>query len=312
MEILTTSGIQSFKNCRQAYYYRTVCNLVPRIRKPYKDLGSAIHKGIETGCIDDALKLYENIFPISQEEADELEITKATIRSMLIGYWDRFGYEYPVHSENFESWNELKFEIPIINPKTKARSRTFVLGGKIDKLIRENQRYWLREYKTTGQVQKSYIDKLILDYQITTYFYGIQRQMNISLSGVDYRILRKPSIRPTKKENLEQFINRLEQDYISRPEFYFFKERLYRTQNDLVNFESELWDITQDMLKCRRDNLWYKNTSRCMDYGNCAYIPLCKGEAGEIAISDAMDLYEYREPNEELKEEESIDDAANF
>jgi len=35
------------------------------------------------------------------------------------------------------------------------------------------------EYKTAGTVDKSYIDKLMLDQQLTTYIYGMQRQENI-------------------------------------------------------------------------------------------------------------------------------------
>ena len=294
MEILTNSTISQFKNCRKAFYYRNIEQLVPRHESESRGIGSAVHKGIETGSVDEALALFDDIFPSDQEEANKLETNKAIVRAMLEGYFELYGREWPG-----ELTPELQFEVPIINPATKAQSRSFLLSGKVDGLLQENGKHWLVEYKTAGAVDKSYVEKLMLDQQLTTYIYGLQRQEGIKISGVIYRILRKPSIRQTKKETLEQYIERLFQDYKDRPEFYFYEEKLYRSQEDLDEFEHELWDITQDLLKCRKDGLWYKNTSRCKDWGRCEYIPLCAKQP------DAMDLFKTRETNIELKEDDS-------
>lgn len=300
--ILTNSSIGQFKNCRKAWYQRNVECLVPRIQSRARGIGTAVHKGLETGNIEEALKEFGDVFPNSQEEADALETNKAIIQAMLEGYFERFGRGF--HGGTAQT--EMKYEIDIINPATGAKSKTFKLAGKVDALIMQNGRYWLVEYKTAGQVGKSYIDKLQLDTQITTYIYGVQRMMNIKIDGVIYRVLRKPTIKQTKKENLNQYLDRLIADYKERPEFYFFEEKLYRSQDDLAEFEAELWDLTQDMLKCMRENRWYKNTSRCMDWGNCEYMPLC------CQKPDAMNMYETRIVNYELEEVNDYASVASF
>ena len=296
VQVLTSSNIGLFKNCRKAYYYRNIERLVPRITSAARGIGTAIHKGIETGSIDEALAVFADIFPSDQTEANTLETNKVIVQAMLEGYFERFGNGFP---EAEDSKTEIEFSISIRNPKTKAKSRTFILSGKADCVVKLGGKWWLMEYKTAGQVGKSYIDKLMLDSQITTYIYALQKYLGIKIAGVMYRVIRKPSIRQTKKETLEQFLDRLIADYKDRPEFYFFEEKLYRSQADLKEFEAELWGLTQDILKCKREGLYYKNTSRCRDWGACEYIPLC------LQQPDALDLFITKEINPELKEGET-------
>jgi hypothetical protein len=300
--LLTNSSIGQFKNCRKAWYQRNIECLVPRVQGKARGIGTAVHKGIETGSVEEAIRTFAEVFPNSQEEADELETNKVIVQAMLEGYFERFGVGFPGGT----SRTELKFEVDIINPTTNGKSKTFKLAGKVDALIMQDGRYWLVEYKTAGQVGKSYIDKLQLDTQITTYIYGIQRMMGINIDGVIYRVLRKPSIKQTKKETLSQYLDRLTADYKERPEFYFFEEKLYRSQDDIAEFEAELWDLTQDMIKCMRENRWYKNTSRCLDWGNCEYMPLC------LQRPDARDMYETRMVNSELEEGTDYASVASF
>ena len=294
MERITNSSISQFKRCRKEYYYRYMKELVPRREGMARGIGSAVHKGLETGSIDDALELFDRIFPADQTEADALEYNRVTVRAMLEGYFEKYGKDW-----EGEFRPEVQFNIPVINPATGKPSRSFTLAGKADGLLHGRTDYWLVEYKTSGTtVDKRYVDKLLLDSQMTTYIYGIQRQEGIKISGVIYRVLRKPSIRQTKKETFIQFTDRLIEDYRNRPEFYFYEEQVYRTQADLKEFELELWDYTQDLLKCRRDQRWYKNTSQCGAYAGCDYMPLCLHE------QDAELRYESRAKNIELKEEE--------
>jgi hypothetical protein len=292
--LLTNSSIGLFKNCRKAWHYRNNELLVPRLQNTARGIGSAVHKGLETGSVEDALALFDEVFPNSQDESDSLETNKAIVQAMLEGYFGLYGRCFP-EAEEYRA--EQIFEVDIINPHTGAKSKTFTLSGKVDGLALIDGRWWLVEYKTAGQIGKSYIDKLSLDTQVTTYIHGVQTALGIDITGVIYRILRKPTIKQTKKETIYQYLDRLIADYKERPEFYFYSEKLYRSQDDLAEFKSELWDLTQDMLKCKRENLWYKNTSRCMDWGNCEYLPLC------CQKPDAIDMYVKQEQNIELRED---------
>lgn len=290
MELLTNSAIGQFKNCRRAFYYRRVKELALRYESISRGVGSAVHKGLETGSVEEALHLFDDTFPSDQEEANRLEVNRAIVQAMLEGYFDLYGAGW-----DGDFYPEKQFELPIINPDTGATSRSFRLAGKVDGLLHKDGRWWLVEYKTAGMVDKNYIDHLMLDQQLTTYIYGLQRQEGVKISGIIYRMLRKPSIRQRKNETVGQFTDRLSQDYKDRPEFYFYEEQLYRTQEDLDEFERELWSITQDLLKCRREGLWYRNTSRCRDWGSCDYLPLCSYQP------DAADLFVTKEKNIELK-----------
>lgn len=292
--ILTASNTKQFMTCRMAYYCRNELGLVPRYTKRGLSIGKAFHKGEETHSIEEAMKSLQTFYPSNQNEADELEIAKAVVQAMLEGYWNRFP-----SFENSEP--EVKFDLPLLDPGGKPTEHH--VRGKIDRRARLNNRTWLVENKTATQVDRTYIEKLDLDHQTTTYFDAAYR-LELDPAGVIYRVVRKPSIRPKKNETIPQFCERVVRDYQERPEFYFFEERLYRTQADLKQFEAELWGIAQDILTARREKRWYRNTSRCADWGKCDYLPLCR------RVEGSEDLYVFRAPNSELEEDEEIGDAA--
>lgn len=289
MEVLTFSRIKARKNCPMAEHIRYDLELVPRNKKKSLGLGSAVHLGLETEDIDKAVGYFDGVFPDSQEEANELETQRATVRAMLTGYFNRFGK----WSEG--TTRELSFDIPIRNPKTGAASRSFRLQGKIDAITVIDGKLWLVEYKTASQVNKGYFDRVSLDEQITLYLYAYKETFGVKPEGVIYRVLKKPSIRQTKKESIEQFCNRLEKDYVDRPDFYFFEQKYYRSENDLKQFEKDLWAFTQQYLYEKRNDINCKNASRCLDFGQCEYMPICLGEAD-------MELdYVKKEKHEELR-----------
>lgn len=289
MEVLTFSRIKARKNCPMAEHIRYDLELVPRNKKKSLGLGSAVHLGLETDDIDKAVGYFDGVFPDSQEEANELEVQRATVRAMLTGYFARFG------KWGEETIRELSFDIPIRNPKTGAVSRSFRLQGKIDAITVIDGKMWLVEYKTASQINKGYFDRVSLDEQITLYMYAYRERFGVKPEGVIYRVLKKPTIRQTKKESMEQFCNRLEQDYVDRPDFYFFEQKYYRSENDLKQFEKELWAFTQQYLYEKRNDINCKNASRCLDFGQCEYMPICLGEA-DLELD-----YVKKEKHEELR-----------
>lgn len=291
-EILTQSRIQMRKNCAFKEHLRYNHRLVPKRNSEARNIGTAVHKGLETHSVDAALAELDREVH-SQEEQDKLDVRKATVSAMLKGYWAAGFQEF----DSLEP--ELKFSVPIRNPRTGAFSKKFLFEGKVDGVAMVDGQHWLVEYKTAGALDQSYFDKLYLDTQITSYIYGAQRALGITFAGVIYRVIRKPTIRQKQKETLDEYCKRLEADYLDpeRKEFYFADAKLYRSQEDIAAFEQELWDFTQQYLFDNRCNCHMRNTSRCLDWGKCEYMPICMQEAGWEA------LYERREPHEELKDE---------
>jgi len=138
----------------------------------------------------------------------------------------------------------------------------------------------------------------MVDGQVTDYIYALLR-LGIPVEGVIYRVIRKPLIRVRKGETVLQFTERLTQDYKDRPDFYFIEKRLYRTTADLMAFEEELWEQISLADKQHKLGLNFRHTCNCSVYGACRYLPICTGEANAEA------LYEIKEPNSELQEEDT-------
>lgn len=289
MEILTYSRIKLRKNCPCAEHFRYDKELTLRNKKQPLLLGSAVHKGLETDSIDEALACFNEILPLDQEEQNKLDIAKATCKAMLAGYFKKYGYW------DKNTVREYEFRLPILNPDTGAKSRSYELAGKVDAITKIDGQNWLVEYKTASQINANYFERLDLDEQISLYMYAIRRMTAYNPVGIIYRVLRKPMIKQRKGESLEQFCQRLETDYIERPDFYFFEGKFYRDEIATKQFERELWAFTKQKLYETNHGIHYKNASRCLDFGACEYFPLCTNQP------DASLLFEAKKPHEELE-----------
>jgi len=72
---------------------------------------------------------------------------------------------------------EKTFQGPIVNPATGAASRSFVLAGKVDGIVRIGDDYFLLEHKTAAQLDADYLERLWTDFQITIYAYYVEQAM---------------------------------------------------------------------------------------------------------------------------------------
>ena len=78
-------------------------------------------------------------------------------------------------------------------PATGAASRSFVLAGKVDGIVRIGDDYFLLEHKTAAQLDADYLERLWTDFQITIYAYYVEQTMGIT----DHR---HPLQRPRQSE----------------------------------------------------------------------------------------------------------------
>lgn len=80
------------------------------------------------------------------------------------------------------------------------------------------------------------------------------------------------------RENDELLEKRVARESIERPELFFCRRLVVRTQDDLVEYSSELWDAATDIRTARTNNRWYRNPGACMSYGRpCAFLGICSG-----------------------------------
>jgi len=322
--VSTYSMWSLFRNCRKAVDWRYLQQLVPLERDRNLHFGSIIHQCLqawhERRDLDEVLALIDRLCPNRlQDENQRRDRHLAT--AMMKGYAAR----YPV--EEFEILAlEKAFEGPIINPATGAASRSFVLAGKVDGIVRVGGEYFILEHKTAGQLDADYLERLWTDFQITIYAHYIEQTMGAPITGILYNVLVKAKLQQGKGETEEEyqarraellaksktgkttakrrlpesddeFQQRLAEKYAD-PEM-FHREMLYLSRDRFDVLRSELWELTQAFLDARRRGVFYQNTAFCFNYQRpCAYFALCRSNGNPNVVEN---FYQRVAPNEELR-----------
>jgi hypothetical protein len=130
--LLTQSSLRCYRACPRRYFYR----YEERIRSLAKQddklrRGTSLHRALEIwsksgGDLDAAVAQLDQVHPKTKEP---MPYSFALERAMMVGYAARWGKPTGVvHVEK-------EFRLALTNPETGASSRTFELGGKIDKIV---------------------------------------------------------------------------------------------------------------------------------------------------------------------------------
>ena len=313
-----------FRNCRKAVELRYLQQLVPLDRDRNLHFGSIIHECLQAWHqrrdLEEVLTLIDRLCPErSQDETQRRDWHLATAITKA--------YARHYASDDFEIVAlEKNFAGPIVNPATGASSRSFVLAGKVDGIVRIGGDYFILEHKTAGQLDGDYLEKLWTDFQITIYAHYIEQTMGIPITGILYNVLVKAKLQQGKGETEEEyqarraellaksktgkttakrklpepdeeFQQRLAEKYAD-PEM-FHREMLYLSRDRFDVLRSELWELTQAFLDARRRGVFYQNTAFCFNYQRpCAYFPLCRSNGNPNVIEN---FYQRVPPNEELR-----------
>lgn len=91
----------------------------------------------------------------------------------------------------------------------------------------------------------------------------------------------KPAIRETP----EMYGARLLADIQERPEHYFVRREIPRTNKNLAEFRAELYRIYQAQKAFVKQGCWFQNEAQCRATFHCKFIPICHGEGPE-AVCD--------------------------
>jgi len=313
-----------FRSCRKAVDWRYIEQLVPMLHDHNLHFGSLIHDCLELWHGErDLAKVLDRIDRLcpnrAQDEDQKRDWLNAT--AMMRGY----AANYP--SEDFEIVAlEKTFEGPIVNPATGAASRSFVLAGKIDGIVRVGGEYFVLEHKTASQMDADYLEKLWTDFQITLYAHYIEQTLGIPITGILYNVLVKARLQQSKGETEEEYQERraellaksktgkttakrkmpeTDEEFQQRlAEKYadplmFHREMLYLSRDRFDILRSELWELTQAFLDARRRDVFYQNTAFCFNYQRpCAYFALCRSNGNPNVIDN---FYQRVAPNEELR-----------
>lgn len=282
---LSHTRLSSFLNCPRRWQLSYEERLELRVTKEPLLYGRAFQHGLEENDPNAAydLVMKDSTF-VSQEDYDKLLIRATVVKAAAKAYLKR--WPAPAGEQR-----EFPYRVRLRNPWTGYYSRTFDLLGYADGVRVQGNEIELIENKFVSQITDVSVRRLPLDRQLALACYGLWRATGLPVSRVTYRFTRKPSIQQRKSETADQYRERLREDYEQRgADFYTHEEVLYRTSEDLLRVECELWEWGQQILAAQHKNFAPRNSSHCADFGGCDFIPICVGEP------DARDLYVRRDP----------------
>ena len=267
------SMLSSIK-CPKYYWYIYEEKVYPRLKSIPFLAGGLFHEGVHmyfnnvkkkkilryiSNQISGALnKLHPN-----KEYQEQVMTAEAYIKAALKGYFRLYPRdEFKVVA------TEKKFAIPLASNIT--------IGGRIDRVIKDKHKdVWGVEHKFTSMMgEKGYVVRTAIDQQVSIYYLALIK-MGLKPKGIIYDMTLKPFKKPLKHETMVEYEERMTSDYKIRPEFYFKREELIRTEKQMKDLKEDLMKKIARLKVMREYQLYDKETSQCNAYGLCEYFPLC-------------------------------------
>ena len=294
---ITYSEIRTWKECRYKHhlgYQQRLTSLVP---KTYFRLGDFVHRYIDamykemrgsqsqhlpTVTLDDLMKRLEVEWtalskqPNQFESEEDAKIDLAIIRGMVLGYHDHV-------------FSKEQFEGVVTEREVQCEIGGVVFGGKIDGLVKMDGKYWTMEHKTASSFSETDRRLLFIDDQ-TTHYLVLANELfpDKQFIGSIRNILKKPSIKQTKKETLDEYCRRVVDDYRSRPEHYFVRILVTRTPEEIAAYREYMQTVTAEMAR----DVVFKAPSR--DCGMCEFMEYCTEPVADIKANILMSQFRIR------------------
>lgn len=295
--ILTNSRIRTWRDCRRKHALMYLEGWRPVKQGEALRFGSLIHEGLEAWWADDGSgRLVAAIERIAGRGFDAYE--QAAAEELLAGYDARWGTD-----ERYEVLAvEDSFFVPLINPDSGAASRTWVLGGKVDGVVRdrETDALLILEHKTTTENFADPVDpywtKLAMDPQVSHYFIGAEGLGHVA-EGCLYDVLLRPRLQPLRATPVEKrkykangvlYANQRDQDetpdeYRARvradieanPDKYFQRRDVARTDRDILEYLGDVWAEGRMMREAELAGRAPKNPEACHRFGQCWAWDIC-------------------------------------
>jgi hypothetical protein len=128
--------------------------------------------------------------------------------------------------------------------------------------------------------------------------YSLELGCRASDIGVEYRVTRRPSLRQRKDEGSSEFLARIEQDVINRPDHYFMVEPLSFTDDQVQEWRDDTSHVGRMIQFSNAEEAWPKNRTSCKQFGGlCQFWKICSA-AGEDEVEGALVNFTVRESND--------------
>lgn len=318
--LLTASRLRAFRKCArlEAYLYRD--GFRPLRLDENLAFGTLWHQGMDAwwgailnGVPEDALDaalaaVYGKAFDA---------YAQARVEEMLDAYDRRWLQEtcevYDVTAV------EEEFRAALVNPQTLAPSRTWNIGGKVDKCVirRSDGAPGIVEHKTSSEdvsPGSPYWAKLALDHQVSIYYIGAE-SLSFRPSFCLYDVASKPGQKPLKatpeasrKYTKDGRLYAGQRDRDETPEEYrlrvrealqesrFVRLEIPRTDADLRDFLEDAWAQGRAMREGELAGRAPRNPEACHAYGECPFWAACSTRTDPADMPDRYVRLEWVHP----------------
>lgn len=302
-QTLTASRLKCYRRCPREHVFAYELGYRPLVEADAVRFGTLVHRALEAWWKAPGVRLDAALTTLAAfgavEGMDPFDLAKA--RALLRGYDARWSDE-PLEVVAVE----VEFTAPLVNPVTGAASRTWVLSGKIDAIVRDlrDGRVRIVEHKTSSEDISSgsdYWKRLRLDAQVGAYFVG-PKVLGFDVGGCIYDVIGKPGLRPLKAtppesrkytkdgrlyaqqrerdETPEEYEARTAADIAGAPDRYFARGEVVRLEQDLRDYAADAWALGRQIREAELADRWPRNPEACVRWGRtCEFFPVCSSEA---------------------------------
>jgi hypothetical protein len=303
-EGLTQSEIMTRMNCPRKWYYRYVLQKKKQGSFAWPLLfGDAVHRMLE--------RYYRgaDIEATVPEFRFEDDVILRPDQSEDHEYWRSLAHVLVKYHNQFWKGFDNKMEILANEEELIYNYRGIRLRGKIDLCIRPSPKDGIfpMDHKTTYLFDASIFDGWSFRFQFLFYAWLWWKVKGRYPAGVYVNALKKPAERRSvkKRETIEDFIERIEQNIIAEPDQYYKRERLSFARDTLQRFEAytlnpiitqyEMLDgitkltpqefIDEEIHSTAESLLLSMNTDHCHVYNrSCEFLDLCVNNMNDYAM----------------------------
>lgn len=321
-ELLTNSRAKAFRACPRLHHIRYNLAIAPATEPEFLRFGTLWHTGTEAWWkamgrrVDEPDWLTEALDAITFAATDPLDRVRA--EELMRGYhyrWKDAGYT-PLAVE-------VEFRTTLVNPETRAQSRTFDLAGKLDGIVKgPDGRVLLTERKTSAEnlgQGSEYWRRLTLDPQVSTYFVGA-RSLGYDVEGCLYDVVGKPRLelrqatpiesrkytkdgrlyaaQRERDEDLEEYRERLRDHIAENPDRYYQRGEVVRLEEQEKDAAYDAWQTARLIREAKSTGHHIRNPDACSRFGStCAFFDVC---TGLTTLDDPARFRKMEDPHAEL------------
>ncbi len=303
--LLSDSRMRVARRCFREHHFQYELGYRPVETAEELAFGALFHGGLEAwwgGALGKAPKegwLSQAIAALRGAKADPFQLVAAEV--LMHAYHARWADEpYEVLAV------ELPFRTSVVNPETKATSRTWDQGGKLDAVVRRTTDgvLMLVEHKTSSEdvsMGSTYWKRLRINGQVSTYYDGAAAK-GFEVEETLYDVIGKPAQRPllatpmesrkhTKDGRLyanqraadetpEEYRARVIEAVLADPNRYLTRGTVVRLEQELDEARADTWQLGRVLRENQLAGRAPRNPDACSRYGRmCPFFPVCTNEA---------------------------------